>query len=265
MTQEPPRPPAPKIEDFATNEAFSSAWASYIAENNPGGTQSHVAYQLRFEADGSFRIEDVPAGAYELRIRVTEPRAKGEQFDFNKKPVEIASLMREVIVPRIPGDRSDSPLDLGTLNLEWKRPAVAKPRLLAQLQAQTLDGQPLALDQFKGRNVLLVFWTSWSERSMEQLAGLAKLREELGADAALTFVGVSLDEDAATALKAVEARGYRWTQGWLDAKGRGQTAAAFDVKSLPAVFLLDKEGCVVARDLEGERLPVAVRRQLAKK
>ena len=44
-----------------------------------------------------------------------------------------------------------------------------------------------------------------------------------------------------------------------------KVTAAFDVNTLPAVFLLDPESRVVGRDLEGERLRAAVRRALQKK
>lgn len=253
----------PNREDFATFAAFIKAHnASFQSPARLKQAREARAYQLSIEEDGSFRVEDVPPGTYELRIRVTKPEESSRRSPMMSKGEELALLVREVVVPE-----GKEALDLGTLTVPVTGNAdvVVKHTPPVRLQARTLDGQPLMLEQFKGRNVLLVFWTSWSERSTEQLDELAKLRNELGPDVALTLVGVSLDEDAASARKAVEARGYRWTQGWLDAKGRAQAAAAFDVKTLPAVFLLDAEGRVVARDLQRDRLPVAVKRQLAKK
>ncbi len=59
--------------------------------------------------DGSFRIEDVPTGYYELRISfmlADNPNVWGET---------VAGALMEFAVPEIPGGRSDEPLDLGEL------------------------------------------------------------------------------------------------------------------------------------------------------
>jgi thiol-disulfide isomerase/thioredoxin len=156
-------------------------------------------------------------------------------------------------------------LDIGTLKMAMKEGAAAKSSPPIELSALTLDGKPLSLAQFKGKNVVLVFWTSWSERSREQLVELQKLQKEFASDPRLVFVGVSLDETADTARKSVDAAGYKWAQGWLEAEARAKLTAALNVNTLPAVFLLDSEGRIVARELEGERLPLTVKRVLAKK
>jgi RNA polymerase sigma factor (sigma-70 family) len=65
--------------------------------------------------DGSFRIEDIEAGTYDLVIHVNEPPAD-PQGPPSYKP--IGTARREVTVPEMPGGRSDEPLDLGTIPLE---------------------------------------------------------------------------------------------------------------------------------------------------
>jgi peroxiredoxin len=82
--------------------------------------------------------------------------------------------------------------------------------------AQTLDGKPVSLAQFKGKYVLLAFWALWSERSTEHLVDFQKLQTELSHDNRVAFLGASLDNDAGAVRKAVEARGYQWTQTWLN-------------------------------------------------
>jgi len=81
----------------------------------------------------------------------------------------------------------------------------------------------------------------------------------------LTFLSLSVDGDMSAVRKTVEARGYQGTQGWLDMDNRAKVTAAFDVSTLPAVFLIDQEGRVAGRDLEGERLRQAVQRALQRK
>ncbi len=89
-------------------------------EAGPGRSRpDRESYTFKVEPDGTFRIEDIAAGTYEILIIL------------NKRPVNegglghepLASIRREVVVPPIPGGRSDEPLDLGAIPLV----AVEKP------------------------------------------------------------------------------------------------------------------------------------------
>jgi hypothetical protein len=112
-------PAAPEPGDFATWAAFTKAREAYQTRNSSRQLAAQRVYQLQFDPDGSFEIEDVPAGTYELRIRVTEPLRPG-QSGYIATP-ELGSLTRDVVVPAMPGGRSDEPLDLGVLRLQWKQ------------------------------------------------------------------------------------------------------------------------------------------------
>jgi cytochrome oxidase Cu insertion factor (SCO1/SenC/PrrC family) len=126
--------------------------------------------------------------------------------------------------------------------------------------AQTLDGEPINLASFKGKYVLLAFWSLRSDGSTQKLAELQKLPVEFRYHRRLAIVGASVDADAdADAVgKAAEARGYSWTQTWLNAGNLAKAAATFDVSKLPAIYLLDPDGRIIARDLEGNRLLAAL-------
>ena len=91
---------------------------------------------------------------------------------------------------------------------------------------------------------------------------MRKLEEQLSRDDRIAFLGVSLDEDAKTVRQAVESRGYKWTQAELDPASLAKAAGNLDVSSLPAIYLLDTQGRIVASNLDGERLRACVRREL---
>ena len=247
-------------EDYATFAAFQKANnASMSSDAQLQAAREARAYALDIEPDGSFRIEDVPPGTYELRIRVTRPNEGGRRTAFGDGE-EIGSLIREVVVPD-----GKEPLDLGTLPVPMREGAPVKANPPVALKAITLDGQPLDLAQFKGTNVLLVFWASWSDRSREQLAALKELQSQFAGEPQLAVVGLSLDENIEKARATVAKLNCPGVQGWLDAEGRARAAASFDLNILPDVFLLDTEGRIIARELEGERLPATVKRTLAKR
>ena len=78
----------------------------------PPARPSHTAVLAK---DGSFRIDDVGAGRYDVLFVVNEPTS-GPDAPPTHKP--IASVRRELVVPEMPGGRSDLPLDLGTISLQ---------------------------------------------------------------------------------------------------------------------------------------------------
>ena len=79
---------------------------------------------FKVEADGSFRIEDVAAGTYELLIEVNKRPTDGRGFGHE----QLAMIRREVVVPQMPGGRSDMALDLGLIPATaTKKPEPAAP------------------------------------------------------------------------------------------------------------------------------------------
>jgi len=82
-----------------------------VARN--GTRLSRGGYTIKLEADGSFRVEDVEAGTYDLLIMVNEPPR--DPFGIGLGHDVLATARRDLVVPPMPGDRSDEPLDLGAI------------------------------------------------------------------------------------------------------------------------------------------------------
>jgi hypothetical protein len=77
--------------------------------------QYHI-YLFGMEADGSFRVEDVPSGQYELWINLYEKPKDGSS---GYGPI-IGTINYDFEVPEMPSGRSDEPIDIGTLELKIK-------------------------------------------------------------------------------------------------------------------------------------------------
>ena len=101
-----PRPPGP----FRTVEE-AEAWNN-SAEAKEARAR-HRYYAVLFEANGSFRIEDVPPGAYDLHLQFYESGPNG-------RPgigTPLGTIQEQVEVPEMPNGLVDEPLDLGKLDL----------------------------------------------------------------------------------------------------------------------------------------------------
>jgi peroxiredoxin len=79
------------------------------------------------------------------------------------------------------------------------------------------------------------------------------------------IIGVSLDKDEAKLKTFIADRKMPWKQ-YFDGKGWGsKLGARYGVNSIPATYLLDGEGKIIAKNLRGEALEEAVAKVLAQK
>ncbi len=111
-----PEPPYPAILSVKEREGWLAEWLA--TAQGEAYASSEQVFDTNVRPDGSFRIEDVPAGKYRLHAEVHEP---GNGVPGYYGP-ELASINTEIAVPEIPGGRSDMPLDLGTIELKRSKP-----------------------------------------------------------------------------------------------------------------------------------------------
>ena len=216
-------------------------------------------FQLTFDADGAFRIEDVAPGTYELRLRALERKSREAETSGRwVEPVEIATLVREIVIP--PG-ASGTEVDLGIIPVEAKgatsRPSKSPP---LSFRATAINGRPYEISRERGRPALLVFWADWAPRSNLRLTELstAVATHVTGTNNAL--ISICLDDDPGPTRQAAQRLGGRWTQVRLDGAERFQITDQLGIDTLPAAFLLDAEGSVIARDPGGRRVAAVLNR-----
>ena len=258
----PPAPQAPSYFSYVDKKEYQKARAAYgHSPELMAHERRQQQFQLVFDENGNFRADDVPPGDYELRLVVTKPVGQG-QPRIGSQLEELGSLTKDVKVTSGSG-----PLDLGIITMKVK-PAngkAAEPAKKAELAAKDLDGQPVNLDRYAGKYVLLVFWASWSDRCTDQLLEIPKLQSDLGADGKLVVVGVNTDDKAEVARETVKTRGYSWPQTWLDAPALGKATAAFDIASVPSYYLIGPDGRIAAHNLTGETVRASLQRAMKTK
>ena len=81
----------------------------------------------------------------------------------------------------------------------------------------------------------------------------------------LNIIGVSLDKDKAKWKEAIAKDNLTWNQVSNLKFWDEPIAAQYKVEAIPATFILDASGKVVARDLRGAELKAKVLELLAKK
>ncbi|MEG2150699.1 MAG: TlpA disulfide reductase family protein [Bacteroidaceae bacterium] len=136
-----------------------------------------------------------------------------------------------------------------------KAKTTAIGKKFVDIEMQTPEGKTVKLSEFVGKNkyTLLDFWASWCGPCRSEMPNLVKAYADYKAKG-FGIVGVSLDMDANAWKKAIETLKITWPQmsdlkAWDNVGGR-----LYAVRSIPYTVLIDKDGIIVAKGLDGEDL-----------
>jgi peroxiredoxin len=225
---------------------------------------SRRAYPVKLGPDGSFRVDDVPAGNYVLSVRVTEP---SDPRQASLAGLLLGSVTHTFTVPDTSRGRGVEPLDLGQLELTVvKRLRVGDPA--PPFRVESLDGKgAVKLEDFRGKYVLLSFWATWCRPCHGQTPYLKRVAEAFGTDDRFTIVGLSWDHSREEARHYVATNGLNWVQGFLGdttVNAAGQKVVEDYSLGLPSIWLIGPDGRIVARDLLGEAIGESVVKSLGR-
>lgn len=132
--------------------------------------------------------------------------------------------------------------------------------------APSPDGKMISLKESMGKVTLIDFWASWCGPCRQENPNVVALYNEFH-DKGLNIIGVSLDKegDAQKWKDAIAKDGLTWNHISNLKHWKEPIAEQYNVKSIPATFLLDASGKIVAKDLRGEELKAKVKELLGVK
>ncbi|NOT50795.1 MAG: TlpA family protein disulfide reductase [Chitinophagaceae bacterium] len=139
--------------------------------------------------------------------------------------------------------------------------AAAQPKQgdqASEIALPSAKGDTIKLSSLKGKVVLLDFWASWCGPCRTANKGLAKIYDKFR-DKGFEIYSVSFDDNKEDWIKAIKQDKIKWLQVNEPGKWDAKTAVDWDIYALPTTFLIDKDGLLLAMDLEGKALEKALK------
>lgn len=129
---------------------------------------------------------------------------------------------------------------------------------------QGIDGNTIALKEYKGKYVFLDFWASWCGPCRREVPNVAKMYKALkGKD--FEVIGISIDNKEDAWKNAVKEMKMTWPQACDLEAWNSLVARKYNVQAVPRTILIDPEGKVIGIDLRGEDLTKKVKELMKKK
>jgi thiol-disulfide isomerase/thioredoxin len=121
--------------------------------------------------------------------------------------------------------------------------------------APTPDGKMLSLEDAMGKYTIIDFWASWCKPCRMENPNVVKVYNKYH-DKGLNIISVSLDKEGQKDrwIKAIADDKLTWNhvsnlKFWSE-----PIAQMYNVRSIPATFLLDEKGVIIAKNLRGKAL-----------
>jgi peroxiredoxin len=124
-----------------------------------------------------------------------------------------------------------------------------------------LQGNPLSVAKYKGKLVLVDFWATWCVPCVAELPNIIKAYNKHHSNG-FEVIGISLDQDEQKLKSFLKAKEIPWPQYFDGKEWQNKLAAKYGIDSVPATFLLDRQGKIIAQDLHGEALEEALTKAL---
>ena len=128
-------------------------------------------------------------------------------------------------------------------------------------KATDITGKPISIADYRGKVLLLDFWATWCAPCRAEMPNVKEVYATYNTKG-FDILGVSMDNNRQALDSYLEEQGMKWRQIY-DGKGwQAEIGQVYAVQSIPATYLIDKQGKIRYKNLRGDELEEAVARLL---
>lgn len=149
-------------------------------------------------------------------------------------------------------------VDEEDLDLKYATEMLAPGTAVPELTLNDIEGKPVSIRDFRGRKVVLLFWASWCPDCRAEVPQI-KAMQATADPSKVAFVSVSFDRTF-EAFKKYVAENYLGGVQLFDPAGKKESSigAAYHVKWIPSLYLLDEDGKVILGTVVADKVAKAI-------
>jgi len=129
-----------------------------------------------------------------------------------------------------------------------------KGERMPEFSLPTPQGDTLRMDHVKGKLILVDFWASWCAPCRKEARQVIRPLYEEYSDEGFEVLGISIDSDRDSWLKAIQKDGANWLHASDLMGDASPVRQSLRFETIPSCYILDEEGRLLARNLHGEEL-----------
>ena len=142
---------------------------------------------------------------------------------------------------------------LAKLTKTWEEITLKEGNILPDYSFKMENGGLLQISGFRGRYLLIDFWTSWCAPCRAEHYNMKQAYEQYKSEN-FSILQVSLDEKKAQWLKAIKEDQLPWINVRSENGWDKELEKLFNIQGVPTNYLVDPEGKIIVRNLRGEDL-----------
>jgi peroxiredoxin len=159
---------------------------------------------------------------------------------------------------RIASDFPDSPTGRKAAGARTRLDCVGQA---ISFQGKSTTGETVDLAALKGNAVVIYYWATWCQPCKGELPALKEVAAKYG-KSGLSVIGVSLDYKLADLTAFLDENRLPWPQVWEEGSLDSRPANQLGIATVPTMFLIDRSGKVVSRNLRIADLESEVKKLL---
>jgi len=239
-----------------------------VYEGNPDYDRMRPQWEARYDAIVDDQIAFSTKFVQENPFAMASVLALYQKFDNNDpgyiiQDLQVMRTAASALSSIYPKSEQVQALYNNTLQYVRNAQAAKMRQMIAEQGQNSPDivlpdpnGKEIALSSLRGKAVLVQFWAAVDRNSRIQNPVLVELYKKYKSKG-FEIYQVSIDQNRAEWVDAIDQDGLKWVNVG-DMKGSTLALGNYNVQSIPYNYLLDKDGAIVGKNLQGPALDKAV-------